>query len=298
MPPTSTSTTEPLQLKLEEEKSQVPAAKSSVLNTDLSGGKPLRRLHEVPTFTDKYAERKWAKEQMAGAFRVFAKLGYANGASGHISLRDPVLSNCFWINPYAVHFGMIKVSDLILVNEDGEPMEPTKHKVNTAGFIIHSSIHKARPDINAACHTHTPYGKAWSAFGRGLEMLDQDACMFYNDLNVYESFGGVVLAKAEGTRIAEALGPNKKNLILQNHGLLTCGETIGEAAGFFIALERCCQSQLLAEAAAANGIAKKYIDDEDAEYTKKGTGTPAVMYMQFLPEYRLVEKETGGEFME
>ncbi|OJJ50347.1 hypothetical protein ASPZODRAFT_58076 [Penicilliopsis zonata CBS 506.65] len=234
---------------------------------------------------------------MAGAFRIFAKLGYADGASGHISLRDPLRPDCFWINPYAMHFGQITVSDLVLVNEEGQPVEPTKYKINAAGFIIHSAIHKARPDINAACHMHSPHGRAWSSFGRPIEMLNQDSCMFYNDLAVYEGFGGIVLAKEEGQHIADALGPVKKNAILQNHGILTCGETIGEAAAFFIALERACQTQLLAEAAAANGLQKRYVGDVEAQYTKECSGSPACMYMQFLPEYNLMVKETGGEFL-
>lgn len=113
---------------------------------------------------------------------------------------------------------MIKASDLILVNEEGKALSPTNHKVNKAGFMIHGAIHKARPDINAACHTHSPYGRAWAAFGRPIEMLNQDCCSFYNDLAVYEGFGGVAVASEEGENIAKALGPTKKNAILQNHG--------------------------------------------------------------------------------
>lgn len=72
-----------------------------------------------------------------------------------------------------MHFGLIKVSDLILVSEEGKPLTPTKYKVNTAGFMIHAALHKARPDVNAACHTHSPYGRAWSSFGKPIEMLNQ-----------------------------------------------------------------------------------------------------------------------------
>lgn len=122
--------------------------------------------------------------------------------------------------------------------------------------------------------------------------------MFYNDLAVYPSFGGVVFAKEEGQRIADSLGPTNKNLILQNHGLLTCGGTVAEAAAFFIALERACQTQLLVESAIAPGDLKKTIvGDEEAQYTKNGTGTPEVMYMQFVPEYQMILKETGGNFL-
>ena len=129
-------------------------------------------------------------------------------------------------------------------------------------------------------------------------MLNQDSCMFYDDLAVYEGFGGIVLAREEGRNIARALGPYKKNLIMQNHGILTAGGTVGEAAAFFIALERACQAQLLAEAAAANGLRKRFVGEEAARYTKEGSGRPACMYMQFMPEYNLMIKESGGEFLQ
>lgn len=72
-----------------------------------------------------------------------------------------------------MHFALIKASDLILVSEAGEPLTETPYKVNTAGFMIHASLHKARPDVNAAAHTHSPYGRAWSTFGKPIEMLNQ-----------------------------------------------------------------------------------------------------------------------------
>ena len=215
--------------------------------------------------------------------------------------QDPAQPDTFWINPYGVHFGLLNVSDMVHVDENGNRIGGANKPVNTAGFIIHSALHKRRPDINAACHMHSPYGRAWSIFGKPIEMLNQDSCMFYDDLAVYTNFGGVVFAKEEGDRIANALGSSKKNIILQNHGLLTSGGTVGEAAAFFIALERACQTQLLVEAAVApdgSQLKKTLVSDEEARYTKQGTGTPEVMYMQFEPEYRFTLKTTGGDFLE
>lgn len=80
--------------------------------------------------------------------------------------------------------------------------------------------------------------------------------------------------------------------------ILTAGGTVDEAAAFFVALERACQAQILAEAAAANGIKKKYVGEEEAKFTKKGSGSPAVMFMQFKPEYDLLVAETGGSFLQ
>lgn len=129
--------------------------------------------------------------------------------------------------------------------------------------------------------------------------------MFYKDLAVYPSFGGVVFAAEEGQRIADALGPTKKNIILQNHGLLTAGGTVAEAAAFFIALERACHAQFLVESAIApgtiggsfTGLQKTIVGDEEAQYTKDGTGTPSVMYQQFEPEYQMMLQETNGSFL-
>ncbi|KAF1940939.1 class II aldolase and Adducin domain-containing protein [Clathrospora elynae] len=235
---------------------------------------------------------------MVAATKWLAHLGFADGGSGHISLRDPVHSDTFWINPYGVHFALLTVSDMVHVDKDGNRLGGADKPINTAGFIIHSALHQRRPDVHAAYHVHSPYGRAWSNFGKCIDMLNQDSCMFYNDLAVYANFGGVIIAKEEGTKLADALGSTKKNLIMQNHGLLTCGARIGEAARFFIALERACQTQLLTESAVAGGrLEKTFVADVEAEYTKQGTGTPKVMYWQFQPEYQLLLKQSKGDFL-
>jgi len=169
-------------------------------------------------------------------------------------------------------------------------------KVNVAGFLIHSALHKARPDVNAACHCHSVSGRSWSTFGKPLEMLNQDACTLYGRQAVYEGFGGVVLSEEEGERIAAALG-DKSVCFLQNHGILTVGSTIDEAAYLFTCADRCCQSQLQVEAAAANGLSKKIIGDEEAKFTQQ-TMTRASLYTQFQPYFELMVYETKGEFLE
>ena len=112
--------------------------------------------------------------------------------------------------------------DIITVSHTGEVIgggKPHRRVVNKAGFLIHSAIHKARPDVQAICHSHSPYGKAWSTLGLPLEYTTQDSCAFYKSQAVLDAFGGVVLSKSEGGRIAEKLGDNKL-IVLQNHGLL------------------------------------------------------------------------------
>ncbi|KAH8655494.1 class II aldolase [Xylariales sp. PMI_506] len=249
----------------------------------------------IPTFSDPYAERKWALERMAGAFRVIARKGYLEGTAGHISVRDPVDPHTFWINPLAYHFGLMKVSDLVQVNMKGEIVGGNRACINNAGFNIHSALHNARPDVNAACHFHSIHGKAWSSFGRPLEMLNQDACTFYNDHTVHNMFGGIAFEADEGVRIAQALG-NKRCAILQNHGLLTTGKTVDEAAFLYTLMENSCKVQLLAEAASASGIQKQICPHDQAEYTYRLT-TPEAMWLEFQPDYQYELRVSGGDFL-
>lgn len=250
--------------------------------------------HIRPKFEDKYEERKWMLQHMAAVFRVFGRRGYGEGAAGHISVRDPVDTETFWINPLGRHFSMMRVSDLVHVDKDAKIIGGNKAAINAAGFQIHSELHKARPDVHAACHTHSVYGKAYSTFGRELEMINQDVCMLYKNHSVYEDFGGVVLEKEEGQRLAKALG-NGKAIILQNHGLLTTGSTVDEAGYLFTLMERSCEVQMLADS--VKGYPKKIIGDEEAAYTERMTSDPESLYSEFQPEYELELELTNGAFL-
>jgi len=175
-------------------------------------------------------------------------LRLAEGGAGHVTVRDPEHTDHFWVNPFGLNFKLMTVSDLILVNHEGEVVEGDR-PVNGAAFAIHSQLHAARPDVMAAAHCHSMYGKTFSSLGRPLKMITQDATAFYNDVALCADGGGAVVLDLEvGRLMAEALG-DRKALIHRNHGLITVGETVDAAIWWFVALERCCQSQLLAEAA-------------------------------------------------
>ena len=205
----------------------------------------------APRFATLEEERRHRKQRLAGAFRLFSRFGFDEGVAGHITARDPERLDHFWVNPFGMHFGQVRASDLILVNDRGEVVEG-KYPVNGAAFAIHSQVHAARPDVVAAAHAHSLYGKAWSSLSRLLDPITQDACAFYEDHSLFADFTGVVYETSEGERIAQALG-EKKAVILRNHGLLTVGHTVDEAAWWFITMERSCQAQLLAEAAGTAG---------------------------------------------
>ncbi|GAA5055810.1 ribulose-5-phosphate 4-epimerase/fuculose-1-phosphate aldolase [Thermocatellispora tengchongensis] len=230
-----------------------------------------------PVFEDVADERRHRKERLAAALRLFGRFGFEEGVAGHITARDPEHPDHFWVNPFGMSFKHIRVSDLILVNHDGEVVDGRYH-VNRAAFAIHSMIHKARPDVVAAAHSHSVYGKALSALGTPLEPLTQDACAFYEDHAVFDDYTGVVLDVEEGRRIAEALG-SAKAVILRNHGLLTVGGSVDSAAFWFITMERSCQAQLAAKAAGPTVP----ITHENAKLTHEQIGSDFAGWVNFQP---------------
>lgn len=200
-----------------------------------------------PQFSDVAAERRYRLERLAAAFRLFGHFGFDEGVAGHITVRDPEEPSHFWVNPLGVHFSRIKVSDLVRIDDRARIIDG-QGPINIAAFMIHAAIHAARPDVIAAAHAHTLHGRSFSSLGRPLLPITQDACAFYGDHAIFSGYSGVVDERGEGVAIAKALGPHKA-VILQNHGLLTVGHSVDAAAWFFISMERCCQVQLLAEAA-------------------------------------------------
>jgi len=222
-------------------------------------------------------ERLARKQNLAVALRLFARHGFDEGAGGHITARDPEFADTFWINPFAMNFAHVRVRDLLLVGSDGTVLEGPG-RVNPAGFVIHSQIHAARPDVVAVAHAHSVHGRAWATLGRRLDPLTQDACAFYEDHEIFDGFGGVVLDHEEGKRIAASLAGHKA-VVLRNHGLLTVGGSVQEAAWWFLAMERACQVQLLAEAA---GKALP-IEASTARATAQVMGSPAMGRLNFRP---------------
>jgi ribulose-5-phosphate 4-epimerase/fuculose-1-phosphate aldolase len=240
---------------------------------------------QPPTFAGPEEERLHLKQRLAAAFRLFALFGFDEGVAGHITARDPERPDHFWVNPFGMYFGHIKASDLILVSHQGDVVEGNR-MVNAAAFTIHSQVHKARPDVVSAAHAHSPSGKAWSSLGRPIDMITQDACAFFDDQSLLDDYTGVVVDLEEGRRIARTLEQHKA-IVLRNHGLLTVGHSVDEAAWWFITLERSCQAQLAAEAAGK----PKIIDEDSAQSTYNIVGSHLAGWFSFQPLFDRIVRE-------
>lgn len=159
-------------------------------------------------------------------------------------------------------------------------------------------VHAARPDVLCAAHSHSIHGRTFASLGMPLSIATQDACAFYDDLAIYDQFGGVVLDEEEGSHIAKAIGP-KKAVILQNHGLLTTGQTIEAAVFWFVSLDKLCYSQLMAMAACAYpGASIKEISDAEAKLTYQSVGKPYSGWFAAKPLFDMIAKETNEDYLE
>ena len=237
---------------------------------------------EVPEFADVAEEREYRKRHLVAATRAFGLHGFDYGFAGHLTVRDPERPELYWTNPMCVHFSQVKLSNLVLADHAGRVVEGT-HAINRAGFVLHAAIHEDHPDIVAMCHAHTPYGTAWCATGRPLDMISQDAACFYDDhVVIGESAGAVAVEEHAGNSVSAAFGKHRAALH-QNHGLLTASRhSIDDAAFWFIALERCCQAQLLVE---SSGVKPKLLSDETARYSREHVGNDFIGWLHFQTIY-------------
>ena len=199
---------------------------------------PLSLTLREPAFDDLDTLRHHRKQRAALAYRLFGSYGWGEQGDGHISARDPQRLDCFWLLRYGVPFSRATIGDLVLVGPGGEVVDghPAR-EINIAAFNIHWPIHEARPDVVCVAHTHTPYGTPWSANAEEFQQIAQEATAFLDRQSVYQGTDLNVSTPAGGERIAAALGDGRL-VIMRNHGLLTVGETVDEAVGWFIMAER------------------------------------------------------------
>lgn len=230
------------------------------------------------TFETVEEERAHRKQKLAGALRIFGRFGFSEGVAGHITVRDPEFPELFWVNPFGMNFRHIRQSDLILVDHQGNVVYGDQ-SVNRAAFVLHSAIHEARPDVVAAAHAHSVYGKAFSALGIPLAPITQDAAAFYGDHTVISEQGGAVVFEVEAGKQFASMFPEGKLAIHQNHGHFSVGGSVDEAAWWFITFERSAQAQLAAMAAGP----VKEMPAEYAQYTREQTGNPLAGWFQFQP---------------
>lgn len=217
---------------------------------NVSGSGTLR----IESMRDQCTPQEWqARVDLAACYRLVCLYGMSDMMANHISARVPGEEGAFLINPYGMMYEEITASSLIKVDLSGAILAKPDvgapgYGINKAGYVIHSAVHAARPEVACVIHTHSWASMAVSALECGLLPLTQTAMRF---LKIgYHDYQGVVLDLAEQASLVADLGQGEA-LILRNHGALTVGNSVGEAFNWMHRLELACRSQLAAMAANA-----------------------------------------------
>ncbi|MBS0518302.1 MAG: class II aldolase/adducin family protein [Proteobacteria bacterium] len=205
---------------------------------------------KVATLRDKVSPQEWqARVDLAACYRLMDLYGMSDMAANHVSVRVPGEHDAFLINAYGLLYDEITASSLIKIDHEGNVLTKPEfgpgldYGVNRAGFVIHSAIHRARPEVACVIHTHTWAGMAVSTLDCGLLANTQTAMRFARIS--YHDYTGVVLDLAEQDSLVQDLGANNA-MILRNHGLLTTGATVPEAFNAMHRLELSCKTQIAA----------------------------------------------------
>ena len=206
-------------------------------------------------------DEEWAlRVQLAACYRIFDHLGWTELIYNHISLRVPGPVPRLLINPFGLHYREITASNLVKIDLEGNIIGSSEWPVNPAGFIIHTAIHRARPDVHAVMHTHTNAGSAVAGLAGGLDGNNFYSSQLWGQVR-YHDFEGITLVADEKQRLVDALG-NENVLMLRNHGLLTTGSSLAQAFIRLWTAERACQIQV---ATMSCGAPLQVVSDEAHE---------------------------------
>ena len=204
----------------------------------------------VRKLKDQVSAEEWAmRVDLAACYRLVEMYGWSDLLATHLSARVPGEEDAFLINPYGFLFEEITASSLVKVDEEGNILSPTEYTINPAGFVIHSAVHMARPEVACAMHTHTPAGTSIATQKDGLLPLTQHALAVIAH-TAYHGYEGIATDMSERERLVADLGDNNI-LVLRNHGLLTVGRTVAEAFVWMYRAERACRMQVAFQSAGA-----------------------------------------------
>lgn len=206
------------------------------------------QMNDIPerSLRGKVSEVEWeARVELACAYRMAYHYGWYSQIFNHISYKIPGTDGEFLLNPLGFFYDEITASNLVKVDLEGNTLDGSPHGVIQAGWIIHSAIHAARSDVRCIVHTHSDDGVAVSAQKWGLLPVNMTAIMFHNRV-AYHDYEGPSIETDERERLAANMGKDKYAMILRNHGLITCGESVPEAMYRHHQFERSCTAQVRA----------------------------------------------------
>jgi ribulose-5-phosphate 4-epimerase/fuculose-1-phosphate aldolase len=208
-------------------------------------------INQTEIAEDPQAAERRVRIELACAYRLFDRFGWHELVYNHLTARVPGTEH-FLINPFGLMYREVVASNLVKVDIEGRIVGASDYGINPAGYVVHSAVHMARPDVGSVMHHHSTAGMAVACQKGGLLPLSFPAA-FFTDRVAYHDFEGVTLELDERERMIANLG-DKPVMILRNHGLLSTGRDVAEAFSNMYNLQRACEVQVAAQAGGAAGL--------------------------------------------
>lgn len=246
-------------------------------------------IKEFPPVREMVSDEEWqTRVDLAACYRLVARNGWDDLIYTHISAAVPGPDEHFLINPFGLHFHEITASSLVKVDLKGNIVMKSPYHINPAGFIVHSAVHRVRPDAGCVIHTHTVAGCGVAAQKHGLLPITQTGLLFHGNV-AYHEYEGLALSEEECAQLGKDLS-EKNAMILYNHGLLTAGATVGQAYVLMYFLEKACAMQIAALAGGSELITPR------AEVQERVSQQAAATFgfagsMEWAGLLRLLDKE-------
>ena len=200
---------------------------------------------DFKTIRDEVSPQEWqARLDLAACYRLVDAYGMADLIYNHITARIPGSNDHLLINLYGLLYKEITASSLVKIDLEGNIIwkPDIDYGINPSGYVIHSAIHRARPEVECVLHTHTRAGMAVAAMACGLLPMSQTSIRFHGHIG-YHDYEGPAIDLAEREALVRNLGPHDA-MIMRNHGLLTCGATVQQAFNTMYQLEMSCRAQV------------------------------------------------------
>jgi L-fuculose-phosphate aldolase len=171
------------------------------------------------------SERELRHELVRYARQMLAS-GLVKGTSGNVSARPPGSTWCL-VTPSGVDYETMRPEDLVKVDLEGMPLGPgMKPSVDTP---IHVAVYRARPDVGAFIHTHSPYAAAFSTLHREVPPLITESAGYLG--GTVRVLDYVPPARPDtGDAVAAGLGGDRA-VLLPNHGVVAVGEDLRRSYG-------------------------------------------------------------------
>uniref|UniRef100_A0A914E089 Class II aldolase/adducin N-terminal domain-containing protein n=1 Tax=Acrobeloides nanus TaxID=290746 RepID=A0A914E089_9BILA len=218
--------------------------------------RPLIPIYDIPADSKYSPEEIDTRKKLACLFRLVDDYEWSSTIYNHITMKIPG-TEYILINPFGLMYHEITASSLVKIALDGTIVDrgSTQFGINRAGYIIHTAIHEARPDIHCTIHVHHFAVAGVSAMKCGILPINQEAMVAgpvaYLDYNV-----GIFEQESDKEELIRIVQEDKKKkvLMLHNHGAITLGETAEEAWRLLYVIVKACETQVKSMAAGENGI--------------------------------------------